>query len=799
MRTSFRAFAIATLVLSTVALYGCGGAQARKQGYLERGDKYFAEQNYEKARVEYRNAMQIDPKDAQARYSVGRTSEKLSNPKDAVAQYQAAIDADPKHTAARAALARLFLLGGVPDKALELAEAGLTDAPNSAELLTVRAAVQARKGRIEAAFEDANAAIKINPADEYTVALLASLYSQGGRSDKAIEVVREGLALLPKNVDLHVVLADLELAQGHPGQAEEQLTRVIELEPKSLMHRYRLARFHISQKNLDAAEAVLRDTIKAEPENATAKMALVEFLSAQRDPITAEKQLEEFVARNPKDEQLRLQLGAYYEQREQTEKAEQTYKAVIASSDTKPDGLMARNRLAALFLKRNDIKQATALIDQVLKENARDNDALIMRGNLALARGDTTSAITDLRSVLRDQPNAVSVMRALARAHLQNKELALAEETLHNAVQVNPRDPDTRLDLAQFFTQTGRPEQARPLLEQLADEMPSDVRMYDSIIRVQTLQKDFAAARTSAKKFQELRPDLSLAYYLGGIVEEADGKIDAAIREFEAALKIQPNASDPLVALVRIELTRKQPDRALARVDQAIVANSENAVAHNIRGELFIARGKPSEAVANFEAAIAAEPRWWVPYRGLAIAQAGGNNYDASIAALKRGIDTGNGEPKLFAELATLYERLNRDTDAMATYEAWLGREPNSLIAANNLAMLLVNEGKDKKHLERAQQLSAQLSKSDEPAVLDTRGWIDYKSGNFRQAVQLLERAVEKSATSPVLKYHLAMAQLANGDPLGARRNLEAALSGGAKFDGADEAQSALNELKKTG
>src|ERR1044071_9235419 len=87
--------AIVLLTLSfTLGLAGCGGADARRATHMERGEKYYAEGNYEKARVEFRNALQITPNDAQARYMSARVAERLGDIRGAAGLYQSVIDAN---------------------------------------------------------------------------------------------------------------------------------------------------------------------------------------------------------------------------------------------------------------------------------------------------------------------------------------------------------------------------------------------------------------------------------------------------------------------------------------------------------------------------------------------------------------------------------------------------------------------------------------------------------------------------------------------------------------------------------
>jgi tetratricopeptide (TPR) repeat protein len=785
------------IALLSVTCVACSGAQERKVSYLQKSQTYFDQQNYDKARIELRNALQIDPKYVEARYLSGRVAEKRGELREAVGQYQAAIDENPKFNTARAAMARLYLLGGLPEKATELVDAGLKDEPQNPALLTVRAAIQAQAGRVVPALEDAEASYKLQPNDEYTVALLASLYKQSARLDKAIEVVTKGSKQLPKSVDLHVVLADLEASQQNYAALQQQLQQVIDLEPKVLTHRARLAQFLLFRKDVPGAEATWRKAIKDLPDQQEPKLALIDLLWSQQGEAAATNEMTAMVASEPDNAELKLKLGGYLERQNKLDQAEQIYREVIKKFDKDASGLGARNRLAALYLtKRNDPTRAAALVAEVLKENAHDNDALILRANMALQKGDAATAITDLRGVLRDQPNSAPLMRALAKAHLQNHETSLAEETLRSALQTNPGDLPTRKELAQLLLQQGKADQARVMLDQLASVqgVSNDPEIIDAQFKAQLMAKDYAAAQQTAEKLQQLKPNAAVGWYFAGLAAEGQKSMDVARKQYETALDKQPDGAEPLAALVRLDVADKQIPRALQRLDKVIAANPKHSVAYNLRGELLLSQKQFAEAMTAFNKSIESSPDWWAPYRGLALSQLGNKEVDAAISTYQQGIDKTRNNA-LTTDLATLYERMGKSDESIKVYEQWLQREPKSLMAANNLAMLLLNHRNDKASIDQAQKLSELLSSSTEPALLDTRGWVKFKAGDYQGAVNLLQQAANAVPDSSTLRYHLGMAQWKSGDANGARSNLQAAVKDNKPFFGMDEARQALAAL----
>jgi tetratricopeptide (TPR) repeat protein len=788
----FGAFAALVIAMLLVA---CGGAAARKAGYMAKGQEYLAAHDFEKARLEFRNALQLDPNDAEASFLAGQASEHLNNLREAVQMFQTAIQVNPKHIGARAQLAKIYVYGGAPDKAMETLEPGFAIAPNDADLLTARGSARLKLGDQPGARADAENAVRIAPSNEDAVALLALIHNEAGESPQAIDLVRNALQAPGASPNLRLVLVQLYLGADQHPQAVQELERVIAAEPGNLALRYRLAQVLLLDKNVDAAEAALRAAVAHVPESADAKLVLANFVAQYRSYDVAAAEFRRLSAASPADFGLRFALAQFYTDHGKSAEAEALYRQMIKDDNTGPNGLTARTRLANALLASNQPNAAAPFLAEVLKQNPHDNDALIARANLALTQGKPDAAITDLRTVQRDQPNSIPLQCTLARAYLQDDDPTLAEETLRAAVQNSPGDAEPLVDLTRLLVRAGRGDQALPLLEKFTTRQPDNLAALNALFDVQLGRKDIAAARRTARLVQTAKPGQADGDFLLGQAELADNKPDAARAAFERALAISPTAIEPITALVHLDLTQQHADLAIARLDQLIARFPNSALVRNLKGEVLANLKRTDLAIASFREAIALSPGWATPYGSLATTEsAAGRNEDA-INALQDGIKSSNDAPLLISDLAELYEKIGRTDAAIGLYDNLLKADANSAAAPNNLAMLLVTYRSDKASLDRARSLAERFASSRNPAFIDTWGWVLYKRGEYAASVTALQKAVDKAPRAPELLYHLAMAQLKSGASDSARTNLDEALKSGTEFTGSDMAKRTLADL----
>lgn len=797
MRFAAHARIVLVLGLAGLAATGCGSPESRKAKYLAKGDAFAAEGNWEKARVEYRNALQIRPNDAVVRYDNGTVAEHLGNYREANAFYQGAIEIDPKYVDARVRLARIFLLSGALTRAMDTLTPALADHPDEPRLLSIRAAVRGRQKDTAGALADAERAYQLAPDNEDVAAVLAGTYQSQGRPNDSIATLEATVKRLPKSTDLRYALAQAYVGNGKNDSAEQVLKDIVALLPQDPVAPTRLAQFYAGTKRTDEAIATLRAAIARQPNALPLKRAIVQLIAQTQGADAAEKELRAQIAATPKDGQLSFSLADLLAGTNRPAEAEKVLNGVIQADANKADVLNAKGRLATLKARAGDYAAADKLIAEVLKANPRDNPTLALRAELAYTRGDAKGAIDDWRTVLRDQPDSLPAMRALARAHLANNEPGQAEDVLRRAMDAHPEDVNVGADLVQLLLSSGNADKARTVAEGLVKAHPDNMLAREEAFRVQATQKDVAAMQATAAAVSAAHPDLPAGDYFAGLAADSQGNRAAALARFGAALDRAPMFDDALDAYVRIALQDGKSEAAVQRLQKITDQHPKYAHGWQVSGETFLITKRYADAEKAFRTAIDLAPAGLAAYQGLSITRAAQNDGDGAIAAIK--LATGKVTPpeRVTLELAAAYERLGRRDDAAAAYAEVLKAKPTVTVAANNLAMLLVARG-DPASLDQAEKLTVPLANSPNPQFLDTYGWVRLARGDVATALPALQKAVQGDPGNPALIYHLGMAQLKAGQTEAGKTSLQQALRKSEQFDGADQAKAALAAAAKS-
>lgn len=127
----------------------------------------------------------------------------------------------------------------------------------------------------------------------------------------------------------------------------------------------------------------------------------------------------------------------------------------------------------------------------------------------------------------------------------------------------------------------------------------------------------------------------------------------------------------------------------------------------------------------------------------------------AAIEALEQATELAPSFATAQLQLAMLYELEDKFIQARPRYEEILKVQPRNLIALNNLAYGLavhLNLPEQAKPLaEKAVSISPRS-----PTVIDTLAWVEYLSGGYTRAAELIAQAVEGASENPDIRLHAA-------------------------------------------
>jgi tetratricopeptide (TPR) repeat protein len=783
------------LSIMVISLISCGGKEERAATHLQKGHDYFAAGDFDKARIEYKNVLQIEPKNVDALFSMGKIFEKNLDMGKAAQHYLKVVDLDPNYAEANRDLGFLYLGAGQLDKAQEYADTAKRLDPNDTGVLTLLGTIKAREKDYLAAESFAKQALDKSPNFPDAAMLLASVYSQTDKLQESAAVLQKAIDNNPKHIGLRRVLAQYYVKNKESEKVVALLNEVIAIDPENFAYRTQLARYYAGIDELDKAEETLKKSIADLPEKPEPKLIYVDFQTQKKDKTIAEQTLQGFIKQNPDMFELQFALAKLYKDNSELEKATAVYNKIVSENGNGPSGLSAKNSLAADLLAEKKVDEALPLINEVLAENPNDNTALLMRGNIALSRKDTANAKTDFRTILKDQPKSRDVLLKLSASYLQDNERLLAIDNLKKIVELYPNDLETRFQLGQLLAQERDFDSATQQFKTILAAKPDNKPALESLFKVQFDGGTLSGAAETAQIIQKQFPQDALGSYFLGLVAQKNNDPSSAKKHYQAALNVSPEAVEPMSALVKLYLSQSKVENALQALDKVLKTNPNNIVAQNLKGEVFLSDKQYDRAVESFRAAMKIDPKYLFPYRNLAAVHMAQHDTAGAIKAFQEGIQETGGEPRLIFGLASLYENIGEPESAIKQYEQLYDKNPQSLTAANNMAMLLVAYKDDSVSIGKAKKLIEPLENSENPAFLDTVGWVHFKSGEFDEAINALEKAVGEAPNQPLLHYHLGMAHYSRGNKEQAKTNLEIAVNTNSDYKGKEEAKQKLKEL----
>lgn len=708
--------ALAVAGFAAILVTGCS-QENKIARHTTRADAFFAEGDYDKARIEYLNIVQLDP----------------------------------RNTHAIAQLGNIFFENGV----VLQAGAALAQARN---LGATDPRISARLGVLLAASRRPDASPEQNEL----------------RLKEARESALKALEADPKQEEAILLLADLANDELSSAELKEMLGRLRTQHGNVPVYDTAEAVVALKSRDLEGALARVRKAVDADPGSAAAHYVLAGILLAQTNQVAGEAAFARAAELSPARSTRQIQYVNFLLQRGATNEARAHLDQVIKRA---PDFVPGRLRKAQLAFAERDHAGVGAELNAVLTRDPNNIDARLLETQLHLDKREPAKAQPIMEQLLKQFPDSPQLQYQAAQVSLANQNPAQAQLRLDRAYELSPNSPEIVLQRGQLYLARGQAAEVISSMQRLlstnATVRPAYRLLGEALAVNGEVDRALAVFRDYERRFTD---DPAGPQAVGNLLMRKQDAAGARAA-FERAQAKRGDYLPALEQLIRLDLIEKKPDAAVARAQAYVDQHPTSADARILLAQALLEVERRPAAEQELERAIELDPAKQAPYLLLAKIYNDTDRRAGALAQLNALIEQQPGHPRALMQLGMLYTEMGDAQKAAESYEP-LVKSDNQFtpLALNNLAYLYSEK---LNNLDRAYELARRSRQllPDDASIADTLGWILYHRGEYAQALVHLQESAAKLAQIGEVHYHLGMAHYALANEAPARAAFQLALN----------------------
>lgn len=424
----------------------------------------------------------------------------------------------------------------------------------------------------------------------------------------------------PLDADSAYVLYQVAFEQGDLDQAENIARQLAEAEPEQLRGILALATIYEQRQDFDSAEAIVRRGLESFPDHFLLYMRLAQIERARGNRSGEIAVYREVLLSHPSHYGILQRLGQSQIDGNDLNGAIETFDEIV---ERYPDDLNSLRRLASLEYSAGRYESAAARLEVALERDAGQPELAFALGQIRKATGDNAGAREVFDRIERHDPNYFDARIQIA-AILESEERF--DEAISEIEALRAFRSDRQLDFheASLRVAAGDFEAGVALLESLLDGSDADTEVYYQLGIQYNTQGQVEAALRQMQHVLEVDPNNANALnYIGYSWAERGENLVEAEELVRRALEISPEdgyITDSLgwiyykMAEMHFKESRKDEalrllDRAQDHLVQAAELTGGDSVVSEHLGDVLLLRGDKKGALERYEEAVALELR----------------------------------------------------------------------------------------------------------------------------------------------------------------------------------------------